>query len=123
MAFSVSKEEQFFRIFYGEKQIVVRKAHKTKLLCLSRYAKATGHPGGRRLYRFLRRFLHRLSMSVDCYAKARNCATCAGNCVWLPSRNQRMKNFSALTPLEFAATVVLGEVVETPKRSKCLLFL
>lgn len=100
---------------------MVHKELQTRMLYLTRYAKTTGRPGGRRLYNFLSRSFYRPYMSVDCYAAARNFTNCARNCVYLRQHDKPTKTFPAFTALEFVAIEILGVLVETPRRHKYLL--
>ena len=53
-------------------QVVIPQSLKERVLGLSHYAKLAGHPGGRKLYKTLRRHFYWPSMALDCYAVAKN---------------------------------------------------
>ena len=58
-------------------QVVIPQSLRDRVLGLSHYAKLAGHPGGRKLYRTLRRHFYWPKTALDCYAVAKNCAACA----------------------------------------------
>ncbi|CDF34164.1 unnamed protein product [Chondrus crispus] len=58
-------------------QVVIPQSLRDRVLGLSHYAKLAGHPGGRKLYKTLRRYFYWPTMASDCYAVAKNCAACA----------------------------------------------
>ena len=93
-------------------QVVIPQSLRDRVPGLSYYAKLAGHPGGRKLYKTLRRQFYWPSMALDCYAVANNCAACARERVKLRRNTKQMKLFTPEAPLEFVVqlctTAILG---------------
>ena len=92
-------------------QIDIPQELRMRGLRIWHFGKLSGHPGGRKLYNGLRRFFYWPSMSVDCYATAKNCVTCAKNRIFLQKNKNYLKLFPAEAPLEFVAIDILGELL------------
>ncbi|CDF35613.1 unnamed protein product [Chondrus crispus] len=92
-----------------------------RVLGLSHYAKLAGHPGGRKLYKTLRRYFYWPTMALNCYAVAKNCATCARERVKLRRNTKQMKLFTPKAPLEFVAIDILGELITTKRGNRYIL--
>ena len=105
----------------ANEQIVIPQELRTRVLHISHFAKVSGHLGGRKLYNGLRRFFYWPSMSVDCYATAKNCVPCAKNRILLRKNKNYLKLFPAEAPLEFVAIDILGELLRTPRGNRFLL--
>ncbi|CDF40830.1 unnamed protein product [Chondrus crispus] len=84
-------------------QVVIPQSLRDRVLGLRHYAKLAGHPGGRKLYKTLRRYFYWPAMALDCYAVAKNCAACARERVKLRRNTKEMKLFTPKAPLEFVA--------------------
>ena len=110
-----------FRIANENHQIVVPASLRERVLHLSHFSKLAGHPGGRRLYAFLKRNFYWPAMAVDCYAVSKNCVTCARNRVLLRRNSKPMRLFPSSAPLEFLAIDLLGELIRTPRGNRFLL--
>lgn len=72
-------------------RIVVLYNLRSKILHMINYKKTGGHPGGRKLYHTLHHWNYCPSISVDCYAVARSCISCA---------KERMKRRRQTTPIK-----------------------
>ena len=94
-------------------QIVIPQNLKPRALYISHNAKLAAHPGGRKMYATLRRFLYWPSMAADVYAVPRNCVLCAKNRISLRKHRNFLKLFPARAPLEFLAIDILGELIKT----------
>ena len=92
-------------------QVIIPQSLRYPALGLSHYAKLAGHPGGRKLYKTLRRYFYWPTMALDCYAVAKNCAACAGERVKLRKNTKEMKLFTPNAPLEFVAIDILRELI------------
>lgn len=110
-----------YRTASEREQLVVPEALRNRVLHLSHYSKLAAHPGGRRLYQYLRSDFYWPSMAVDCYAVARNCISCARNRVLLRKNSKKMQLFPAKAPLEYVAIDILGELIKTPRGYRYLL--
>ena len=121
LPFAVDDQGILFRTTAGDQQIYIPRPLRDRVLRLSHYSKLSGHPGGRRLYHFLRRSFYWPSMAVDCYGVAKNCPSCARNRVLLRKHQKEMKLFPATAPLEFVTIDTLGELIRTPRGNRFLL--
>lgn len=119
--YGISSEGVLFRHKMGCEQIVVPKALQPRVLHLAHHSKLAGHPGGNRLYKYLRRSFFWKSMAFDCYLTVKNCTDCAKNRIFLRTRQKKMRLFPAKAPLESVAIDILGELVKTPRGHKYLL--
>ncbi|CDF38384.1 unnamed protein product [Chondrus crispus] len=99
-------------------QVVIPQSLRDGVLGLSHYAKLAGHPGGRELYKTLRRYFYWPTMALDCYAVAKNCAACARERVKLRRNTKEMKLFTPKAPLEFVAIDILGELITTKRGNR-----
>ncbi|CDF32470.1 unnamed protein product [Chondrus crispus] len=102
-------------------QVVIPQSVRDRVLGLSHYAKLAGHPGGRKLYKTLRRYFYWPTMALDCYAVAKNCAACARERVKLRRNTKEMKLFTPKAPLEFVAIDILGELIITKRGNRYIL--
>ena len=102
-------------------KIVIPLALRARILHLEHYPKTASHPGGRKLYYYLRRDFYWPSMAVDCYATVKNCVTCVKNRIALRKRAKFVGLFPATTPLEFVSIDILGELIRTRRGNKFLL--
>ena len=120
-SFMVDDEGILLRTASGGHQIVVPTSLQPRVLRIAHYSKISGHPGGRRLYQYLRRNFYWPSMAVDCYAVSKNCVQCARNRVRLRQHQKELRLFPASSPLEFVAIDLLGELIKTPRGNRFLL--
>ena len=88
---------------------------------LNHYPKLAGHPGGRKLYRKIRKHFYWPTLAVDCYAVVRNCPECARNRIKLRKNVGDLTLFPANAPLESVCIDLLGELTRTPRGNKYLL--
>ncbi|CDF38075.1 unnamed protein product [Chondrus crispus] len=102
-------------------QVVIPQSLRDRVLGLSHYAKLAGHPGGRKLYKTLRRYFYWPTMALDCYAVAKNCAACARERVKFRKNTKEMKLFTPKAPLEFVAIDILGELITTKRGNRYIL--
>ena len=102
-------------------QVVIPQSFRDGILGLSHYAKLAGHPGGRKLYKTLRRHFYLPSMALDCYAVAKNCAACARERVKLRRNKKQMKLFTPEAPLEFVAIDIFSELITTKRENRYIL--
>ena len=102
-------------------QVVIPQSLRDRILGLSHYPKLAGHPGGRKLYKTLRRYFYWPTMALDCYAVAKNCAACARERVKLRKNTKEMKLFTPKAPLEFVAIDILGELITTKRGNRYIL--
>ena len=102
-------------------QVVVPQSLKDGVLGLSHYAKLAGHPGGRKLYKTLRRHFYWPTMALAWYTVAKNCAACARARVKLRKNTKEMKLFTPKAPLEFVAIDILGELITTKRGHRYIL--
>lgn len=79
------------------------------------------HPGGRRLYQFLRRRLFWPKMSVDFYAIAQSYSSCGKNRVTLRRNSKDMQLFPETAPMEFVTIGIFDQLLTT-KRGNQFLF-
>ena len=96
-------------------QIVIPQTLKSRVLYIRHHAKLGAHPGGKKMYGTMRRFLCWLSMAVDAYAVSRNCVSCAKNMIYVRQDRNFLKLFPAKAPPEFVAIDILGELIRTPR--------
>ena len=101
--------------------IVIPQTLKPRVLYISHHSKLAPHPGGRKMYATLRRFLYCPSMAVDVYAVPRNGVSCAKNRISLRQHRNFLKLFPARAPLEFVAIDILGELIKTPRGNRYML--
>ena len=59
---------------YGD-QVVVPHVLKPKVLHIHHYSRLSGHPGDRKMYHAIRKFMYWPALPIDCYATARKCPT------------------------------------------------
>ncbi|CDF36784.1 unnamed protein product [Chondrus crispus] len=102
-------------------QVVIPQSLRDRVLSLSHYAKLAGRPGGRKLYKTLRRYFYWPTMALDCYAVAKNCAACARERVKLRRNTKEMKLFTPKAPLEFVAIDILGEQITRKRGNRYIL--
>ena len=90
-------------------RILIPQTLKPRVLYISHHAKLAAHPGVRKMYAALRRFLYWPAMAVDVYAVPRNCVSCAKNRISL----RKHRNFLKLFPAR--AIDILRELIKTPR--------
>ena len=105
----------------AQDQIVIPHALKARVLHINHYSRLAGHPGGKKLYHTIRKDMYWPSLSVDCYAAARRCSTCARNRIKLRRHTSQLKLFPASAPLEAVAIDILGELIKTSQGNQYLL--
>jgi len=97
------------RSVYGrETQVVIPEALKQRLLHYQHHSVLAGHPGSRRMYHTLRRYVYWPTMVVDVYKHVEQCPACAKN---RPSERRHttvMKLFYADEPFSELAMDLLG---------------
>ena len=97
------------RPVYGrETQVVIPKALRKRLLTCQHQSVLAGHPGSRRMYNTLRRYVYWLTMVVDVYKHAEQCPACAKNRISERKRTTVMKLFTADEPFSGHAMDLLG---------------
>ena len=102
-------------------QIVVLQSLRARVLHIHHYARLSGHPGGRKLYNAIKRYMYWPALAVDCYATVRRCPTCAKNRIKLRQHTTALKLFPATVPLESVALDIYGELVRTSRGNQYLL--
>ena len=102
-------------------QVVIPQSLKDRVLGSSHYAKLAGHPGGRKLYKTLRRCFYWPTVALNCYAVAHICAACAREWVKLRKNTKEMKLFTLKAPLEFVAIDILGDLITTKRGNRYIL--
>ncbi len=102
-------------------QIVVPLTLRSKILNMAHYLPISGHPGGRKLYKAIRRDYYWPCLVLDAYAFVRNCAECAKERVRLRKRSTNLKLFPAAAPLEDIAMDLLCDFFTTPRGNKYIL--
>ena len=102
-------------------QIVIPHVLKARVLHIHHYARLAGHPGGRKLYQTIRRYMYWPASAVDCYATVRRCPTCARNRIKLRKNVTELQLFPAEAPLELVSIDVLGELIKTARGHEYLL--
>ena len=84
---------------YGRKtQVVIPEALKQRLLRYQHQSVLAGHPGSRRMYDTLRRYVYWPTMVVDVYKHVEQCPACAMNRLSERRHTSEMKLFPALEP-------------------------
>ena len=119
--FDFNKNGLLCRKTEENEQIVIPHSLKERVLHINHYSRLAGHPGGKKLYHTLKKDMYWPSLSVDCYATARRCTTCAQNRIKLRQHTQQLKLFPATAPLEAVAIDVLGELIKTSRGYEYLL--
>ena len=115
LPYALDDDGLIYRSADGHKQLLIPRSLQPRVLQLSHYAKMAGHPGGRRLYHFLKRNFYWPSMSLDCYGVSRNCVQCARNRVRLRRGSKEMQLFPAQRPLECVAIDILGPLIKSER--------
>jgi len=96
------------RSVYGrETQVVIPDALMERLLKYQHQSVLAGHPGSRRMYETLRRYLYWPTMVVDIYKNVEQCHTCAKNRLSERKHTIVMKFFTA-EPFSGLAMDLLG---------------
>ena len=121
LPFFVDDEGILHRTTQGLKQVCVPAALRRRVLELAHHSYLTGHPGGRRMYKYLHQYAYWPSMSVDCYNTVKHCTQCARNRVMLRRRQKNLRLFPATAPLESVAIDILGELLVTERGNRFLL--
>ena len=97
------------RSTYGrETQVVIPEALKQRLLRYQTQSVLAGHPGSRRMYDTLRRYVYWPTMVVDIYKHVEQCPACAKNRLSERKHTSRMKLFPADEPFSGLAMDLLG---------------
>ena len=94
-------------------QILLPEKLRERVLYISHYSKAAGHPGGARLYATLRKTFYWPRMAFDAYNTVRNCVECAKRRIKLRKHASFMKLFPAKRPGEHVAIDILGPLPKT----------
>ena len=110
-----------FRTQEGHPQLVIPRSLVPRVLWLSHYPKAAGHPGETKLYRTLRRHFYWTTLSVDAVNTVRNCVSCARNRVKLRRNSKKLQLFPASGPLEYVSIDILGPLLRTSRRNRYIL--
>jgi len=66
-------------VYRGETQVVIPEALKKRLLTDQHQSVLAGHPGSRKMYNTLRRYVDWPTMVVDTYKHVEQCPACAKN--------------------------------------------
>lgn len=82
-----------FKYANGEKQICVPKELQECVQHNSHHSKMSGHPSGRRIYRYLIQSFYWPGMEVNCYDVPRQYKTCAKIIVLLRKHQKEMHLF------------------------------
>jgi len=94
---------------YGrEIQVVIPEALKQRLRRHQHQSVLAGHPGSRRMYDTLRRYVYWPTMVVDVYKHVEQCPACAKNRLSKRRHTSTMKLFPALEPFSGLAMDRLG---------------
>jgi len=94
---------------YGrETQVVIPEALKQRVLRYQHQSVLAGHPGSRRMYDTLRRYVNWPTMVVDVYKHAEQCPACAKNRLSERRHTSTMKLFPALEPFSGLSMDLLG---------------
>jgi len=97
------------RSVYGRKtQVVIPKALNKRLLTHQHQSVLAGHPGSRKIYNTLRRYVYWPSMVVDVYKNVKQCPACAKNRLSERKHTTVMKLFTADEPFSGLAMDLLG---------------
>jgi len=94
---------------YGrETQVGIPEALKQRLLRYQDQSVLAGHPGSRRMYDTLRRYVYWPTMVVDVYKHVKQCPACAKNRLSEIRHTSTMKLFPALEPFSGLEMDLLG---------------
>ncbi len=104
-------------------QIVVPAALRAKVLHIYHYSRMAGHPGGKKMYHMIRRHFYWPSLSVDSYAIARKCPSCAKNRIKLRRNTSKLQLFPPEGPLDSVAIDIFGEIHKTDRGNQYLLMI
>ena len=97
------------RSVYGrETQVVTPEALKKRLLTHQHQSVLAGHPGSRKMYNTLRRYVYWPTMVVDVYKHVEQCPACAKNRLSERKHTTVMKLFAADEPFSGLAMDLLG---------------
>jgi len=104
------KNELIFRhsVYGRDTQVVIPEALKQRLLGYQHQSVLAGHPGTRRMYDTLRRYVYWPSMVVDVYKHVEQCPACAKNRLSERMHTSTMKLLPALEPFSGLAMDILG---------------
>jgi len=106
------------RSMYGrETQVVIPEALKKRLLIHQHQSVLAGHPGSRRMYNTLRRYVYWPTMAVDVYKHVEQCPACAKNRLSERNHTTVMQLFTADDPFSGLAMDLMGPL-PTSKRGR-----
>ena len=97
----------------SHEQIVIPHSLKARVLHIHHYSGQAEHPGGRKLYNFIRPHMYWPALAVDCYALVRRCATCAKNRIKLRLKVNPLQLFPPSGSLESIAIDIFGDLLTT----------
>ena len=95
-------------VYGGETQVVIPEALKQRFLRYQHQSVLAGHPGSRRMYGTLRRYVYWPTMVVAVYKHVEQCPTCAKNLLSERRHTSTMKLFPALEPFSGLAMDLPG---------------
>jgi len=103
---------------YGwETQVVIPEALKQRLLRYQHQSVLSGHPGSRRMYDTLRRYVYWATMVLDVYKHVEQCPACLKNRLSERRHTSTMKLFPALEPFSGLAMDLVGPL-RAPRRAR-----
>jgi len=95
-------------VYERETQVAIPEALKQRLLRYQHQSVLAGHPGSRRMYDTLRRYVYWPTMVVDVYKHVEQCPACAKNRLSERRHTSTMQLFPALEPFSGLAMDLLG---------------
>ena len=101
--------------------VVVPQSLVERVLLIAHYTPIGGHPGGRKLYKTLRRKYYWPGLAIDCYRTVFDCPECARERITLQKRSKPLKLFPARAPLTDIAMDILGPLLKSKTHNKFLL--
>ncbi len=104
-----------------EKQVFVPRSLRQRLLHMAHYSAPGGHPGGRKMYKTIRRSYYWPALPVEVYRVVRTCHECTKERVRARKRSTLLKLFPTADPLEDVAMDLLGQFIEKSRGHKHLL--
>lgn len=106
---------------YETPQLVIPKELQPRFLTLAHKCPTSGHLGGRKMYRTMRRQYYFPSMAIACYNTVRNCMECAKERVRIRKTVHYLKLFPATEPLMDIAMDLCGPFLTTKAGNKYIL--
>jgi len=95
-------------VYPRETRVVIPEALTQRLIRYQHQSVLAGHPGSRRMYDTLRRYVYWLTMVVDVYKHVEQCPACAKNSLSERRHTSTMKLFPALEPFSGLPMDLLG---------------